>query len=104
KRQHVVEGQQHVACRGQSQRGEWLPSLKSPKRPTHLAWPVGLRMAMKDNKRGCKKKKRHNAAEVRKKATPLSQQRYHPRPPIRRRSLAKRRDRKRFRTVPQPST
>src|SRR5580704_4373649 len=75
KRQHIVQGQQQVACRGQSQRGEWLPSLKRPKRPTHLVWPVSLRVAMKDNKCGCKEKKRRDAAEIRKKAAPFSEQR-----------------------------
>jgi hypothetical protein len=34
---------------------------------------------MKDNQRACKEKKRRDAAEVRKKATPFSEQRYHPR-------------------------
>src|SRR6185437_5879543 len=77
KSQHVVKCQQQVACRDQSQCGEWLPSRKSPKRLTHLVWPVSLRMLMEDDKRGCKKKKRCDGAEVRNKAAPFSKQRYH---------------------------
>jgi hypothetical protein len=41
---------------------------------------------MKDTKRGCKKKQRRDTAEVRKKAAPFSEQKYHPRRPSRRRS------------------
>jgi hypothetical protein len=52
-----------------------MASLKSPKCPTHLAWPVSLCVAMEDNKGGCKKEKRYDAAEVREKATPVSDQR-----------------------------
>jgi hypothetical protein len=43
-------------------------------------------MLMEDDKRGCKKKKRCDAADVWKKAAPFSEQRYHQRPPSRHRS------------------
>jgi len=57
--------------RGRESLRERLPSLKSPKCPTHLAWPVSLCVAMEDNKSGCKKEKRRDAADVREKATPI---------------------------------
>jgi hypothetical protein len=41
---------------------------------------------MEDDKRGYKKKKRGDAADVWKKAAPFSEQRYHQRPPSRHRS------------------
>src|SRR5438128_194435 len=72
-----LQGQQPIACRGQCQCGEWLPNLKSSKRAAHLARPVSLCMAMEDDKRGCKKKKRRDAAEIRQTATPFLDERYH---------------------------
>jgi hypothetical protein len=51
--------------------------LKTSKRAAHLAGPVSLCMAMEDDKRGCKKKERRDAAEIRQKATPFLEERYH---------------------------
>src|SRR5580700_8020242 len=72
KRQHVIEGQQQIACCGQSQRGERLPSLEIPECSAHLAWPVYLCVPMEDNECCGKKEKRRDAADVREEATPVS--------------------------------